>query len=188
MRTFFCLPIDAGLRGTVTTLSEALRRRLGPGAGSWVRPENFHVTVQFLGEIDPMLTVDLERLARGVAGRIEPFDLVVDRVGAFPSLDRPRVVWAGGEAPEAFVDLLRTLGRELAPLGFEEERRTSVTHITFVRLQGRPVRLEEAVAGLRLPMHVLRAEKLILMESQLRSGGAEYAPLFTVPLGGRRAV
>jgi 2'-5' RNA ligase len=189
MRTFLCIPIDARLRETLAELAGSLGRRVRAPA-SWVRPENFHVTIRFLGEIDPMLTVDLERLCREITDPIAPFDLTVDRLGAFPSPARPRVLWAGGEAPPEFLELTSSLNAALAKVGFPEERKETVAHITLARLKGPSGgSVEEAFrAALPFPAHTLRADRLVLMESALNPDGARYTPLFSRSLGGRGEV
>jgi 2'-5' RNA ligase len=151
-----------------------------------VKAENFHVTVRFLGEIDPMLTLELEQRCREITKRTTPFDLSIDHFGAFPSLVRARVLWAGGEAPQGFVDFVFSLNKELEKIGFEQDRKATVAHITLARITGggdpsmeRVIRSLDGWRG-----YTLRADRLILMESQLSPQGAVYYPLFTLPFGG----
>jgi 2'-5' RNA ligase len=187
MRTFLCIPIDSSLKAKLDELSQQARQRIQMSA-SWVRPENFHVTVRFLGEIDPMLTIDLERACKVVVRGMTPFDLPIDRVGAFPTPSRPRVLWAGGAAPASFCDLLSSLDRELKTLGFPSGRPETIAHITLARIKGRPdLGIAQTIRSLAdLPDWMLRADRLVLMESRLTAQGAIYTPLFTLPLGGRR--
>lgn len=188
MRTFLCIPIDVSLREELAELSSQLRQLVRVRA-SWVRPENFHLTVRFLGEIDPMLTVELDRLFRPITERIAPFDLAIDQLGAFPSPQRARVLWAGGEAPSPFLELVTSLNRALARIGFPEERKATVSHITLARIKGRADQsIEEAIRALDgWRGGRLRADQLILMESRLTPSGAVYTSLFTLPLGSSTA-
>ncbi len=187
MRTFLCIPIDSSLRAKLDELSQQARQRI-PVRASWVRPENFHVTVRFLGEIDPMLTIDLEQSCRVATRDMTPFDLSIDRVGAFPSPSRPRVLWAGGKAPSSFCDLLSSLDHKLTTLGFPSGRPETVAHITLARIKGRTdPEIAQTIRSLAdLPEWMLRADRLVLMESRLTAQGAIYTPLFTLPLGGGR--
>ncbi len=188
MRTFLCIPIDSSLKAKLDELSQQAQQRI-PVRASWVRPENFHVTVRFLGEIDPMLTIDLEQSCNAVTRDITPFNLPIDRVGAFPAPSRPRVLWVGGEAPSSFRDLLSSLDRELTALGFPSGRPETIAHITLARIKGRTdPEIAQTIRSLAdLPDWILRADRLVLMESRLTAQGAIYSPLFTLPLGGRRA-
>jgi len=189
MRTFLCLPIDPSLRKAIAELSAKLQPLIHTRA-SWVQSENLHVTVRFLGEIDPMLTVRLEQLCRPIARQTATFDLAIDRLGAFPSPQRARVLWAGGEAPSEFAALVSSINKGLAQLGFPEERRKPVAHVTLARVKGRAdPSIERAIRTLNnRPEWTLRVNRLVLMESHLSSHGAFYNPLFTVALGDGDAV
>ena len=186
MRTFLCIPIEDDLRNHISSVAEELHARVDARA-SWVQPENYHVTVRFLGEIDPMLTVDLKEACREVTGQIRSFDISVDRVGGFPNLDSPRVLWAGGRAPTPFRNLLSRLDDELSQLGFPHARVDSLAHITIARIKGRVhTPLTGALGEITQPGWTLRADRLVLMESLLTPRGAIYSPLFTLPLAEER--
>jgi len=156
---------------------------------SWVSQQNYHVTLRFLGDIDPMLTVDLRALADDVADTVSPFECVLDRVGTFPQPERARVLWIGGDAPDGFGRLADELSRGLGELGFGRVRRESVVHVTIARVKGRPDPALADVIGRTNPSAPLRmtADRLVLMESLLTPQGAVYTPLFTCRLGGREA-
>jgi len=152
---------------------------------SWVDRGNYHLTIRFLGEIDPMATVELDKLCRRIARSISPFFVEFDQVGAFPDPDRARVLWVGGSTPAPYVDLVRSVNDALERTGFPPERRHPVAHTTLARVKGRPDRrLPEIVERMNpLPPWRIRVDRIVLMESRLARSGAEYSPLFTVPLG-----
>jgi len=185
MRAFFCLPVDPSLADRLAGLSREARARISTRA-SWVPRENFHVTVRFLGEIDPMMTVDLESACAGVTRSIPPFHLSIDRTGAFPNAQRPRVLWAGGDAPEAFQALTNRLEGPLEELGFGRSRPEAIAHITLARLKGQPdPGIAATLAALsEIPSWTLAVDQLVLMESRLSPRGAQYTPLFTLPFTG----
>lgn len=186
MRAFFCLPLESNVKAAVGRAAERLRRETRMSA-SWVEPANYHVTLRFLGEIEPALTVDLERLASQVASSAPAFSLQVDSLGAFPSLERARVLWAGGETPDAFSRLVEALERGLADLGFPREPKPPLAHVTIARLKGAAdPRLARVVAAIgRLEVEPCDPRSIVLMQSDLGPRGAQYTPLFTVPLGRR---
>jgi len=183
MRAFFCIPIDDSLRGDIAAVAGSIRERTATRA-SWVPPSNYHITLRFLGDIDPMITVKLERMARGIATRTGAFQITIDRIGAFPSAERPRVIWAGGEAPAAFVGLSSSLNGSLERFGFPRQREERVVHITVARVKGRAdPGLVEAIRSIDPPSERFTAERIVLMESRLTPRGALYSPLFSVELG-----
>jgi len=153
---------------------------------SWVRKQNYHVTLRFLGDIDPGMLVNLDELCRVVCKNLKPFECIIDRVGAFPSSDHARVVWVGGEAPPAFHRLSQTLSDGLVDLGFPEARKEALMHVTLARIKDRPDPTLPGLISALNPIGPLKmpVDRVVLMESILTPHGAEYVPLFTTRLGG----
>ncbi len=183
MRAFFCLPLGADVRTTIARVADRLRRETKMSA-SWVEPDNYHITLRFLGEIDPLSTVELKTIAAQAAASCGAFSLALREIGAFPSLERARVLWAGGETPESFLSLVDSLNRGLTVLGFPEEPKPAVAHVTIARLKGAPDRrLADVVAAIgTLPSRECAPDRMALMQSELTPRGARYTPLFSVPL------
>jgi len=183
MRVFFCLPIPASVRTGIGDVSRRLRDAVR-GSASWVRPENYHITVRFLGDIEPMMTIELESLCRDFVESFTPFDVAIDRAGAFPNVDRARVLWIGGPDCEPFSLLTATLNGRLEVLGFPRDRRAATPHVTIARVKGKAdPRLPGEIAALNpLPGWSVPIDCVVLMESRLLPGGAVYTPLFSVQL------
>ena len=179
MRTFFCIPLKTDIASSIGRIASGIRDATDMRA-SWVREENYHVTVRFLGEIEPELTVELERIGRRIAARLEPFTLTLDRLGCFPSTARARVLWLGGDASPVFHGLAASLHHELSTLGFPPERKPTVAHVTLARIKGRPDPKLSRVLEESQPSDALkvRADRLVLMESVLTPSGGVYTPLF----------
>jgi RNA 2',3'-cyclic 3'-phosphodiesterase len=176
-------------------LDEAVRSSLGAeidrlrslaGGVSWVAPVNLHVTLKFLGGVDPgRLDAVRESLVRAVEG-LSTFDLVVEGLGAFPSATRPRVIWGGvASGREAMVALAEGVERELAALGFARETRAFSPHVTLGRVrEPRPNRdLAAAIErGRGLSFGAVRVDRVSLMRSDLSPHGARYTELGFAPL------
>jgi 2'-5' RNA ligase len=185
MRAFFCLPLDADVRAGIARTAERIRREARMSA-SWVEPDNYHITLRFLGDIEPSSTVRLKILAAEAAMGCGSFSLALREVGAFPSVDRARVLWVGGRAPEGFRSLVESLSKGLSDLGFPDEPKPTVAHATIARLKGAPDRelgrIIEAIGALTL--RDCRPDHVLLMQSELTPHGARYTPLFSVRIPG----
>jgi RNA 2',3'-cyclic 3'-phosphodiesterase len=153
---------------------------------SWVAPENFHVTVKFLGRVeDTRVQSVIGALHTAVQGHA-PFDLEVGGLGAFPSATRARVLWAGitgGIDPLAA--LAASVEDALAGLGFPREDRAFSPHITLARVRepGRAPALAEALrdrSGHRFGR--VPVADTALMRSDLSPRGARYTPLASIAL------
>jgi len=179
MRAFFCLTIPNDVKRAIGSTAGRLRARTQMRA-SWVEQANYHVTVRFLGEIEPAATVDLDGICRDVVRPFDPFEIRLDRAGAFPNAERPRVLWVGGETPPVFVELVRALNDRLTAIGFERERKRAVAHVTVARIKGRPdPGLDRVLADMDgLPPLSVQVDRITLMESRLTPDGAVYTPLF----------
>ena len=182
MRAFFCLCLDSQSRNQIASVADALAEAVSQRPRvAWVRPANYHITLRFLGEIDPMSTVRLEEAARQAASEIRPFTVSLDRLGCFPTPERPRVLWVGGPAADPFAMLRDALDAELQSLGWPSERPDPLVHVTLGRVKsGRFGNVERELAGLKMPRIEQRIGGLTLMESRLSARGAQYEPLLEV--------
>ena len=99
IRTFVAIPVPETWETYLTALARDLARVVQPV--SWTRPGNFHMTVRFLGDLgeDGASRVG-DAVARGAEGA-HAVDAEMGGIGAFPSLDRPRVIWVGAGRGEA---------------------------------------------------------------------------------------
>lgn len=181
MRAFFCLPLDEDVRAAIGRAAERIQRQVQMAA-TWVEPANYHVTLRFLGDIDPALTIELQELAAHAIALTAPFSLSLRDVGGFPTLERARVLWVGGEAPAAFRGLAETLEHGLRELGFPAEPKPAVSHVTIARVKGAPDRrLAEIVARVgSVATRAVQPKDVVLMQSELGPRGARYTRLFSV--------
>jgi 2'-5' RNA ligase len=178
IRSFVAVLLPDGVRERLAATMTALRG-LAPGLG-WVRPENLHVTLRFLGEIDGAMVAAV-REAMGVTGAsTPPFVMTVAGLGGFPSARAPRVVWAGvTEGAPALGALQARLERELVARGVPGEPRPFHGHVTLARARdpraGR--RLAAALAGAAMEFGGVRVARLSLLRSELDPRGARYEVL-----------
>jgi len=116
-----------------------------PGA-RWVAPEQLHLTLRFIGEVDGGLGREIREALQAVAG--SAFDLRVKGFGFFPPRKQPRVLWAGVEPADEVTALRNRIERALVGLGVAPEMRKFSPHITLARLDGTPVsRVTQFLAG-----------------------------------------
>lgn len=176
--------LDDTVRAALGLASERLRARARGVA--WVAPENLHVTLKFLGAVDEGRVPGVTAALAGAAGGAAPFDVVVQGLGAFPSLTRPRVIWAGmGEGARPMAELAARVDGALAALGFPRETRDFAAHVTLgrVRAPHRDPDLAAALAaGARSEFGRVRVARVSLMRSDLSARGARYTVLAACPL------
>ncbi len=185
IRAFVAVRLSPGIDDAVAQFQARLRT-LG-GAISWTRPAAFHLTLRFLGNRVPLAKIEemVEGL-RTVAAEVAPFNVQARGAGAFPSANRPRVIWIG----VANGELIRLAARVEALAvrsGFEPERRHFTPHLTIGRIRN-PVqnpRMRKALeAAAELEFGSCAMDRMTLYRSHLSPHGATYEALAILPFTG----
>jgi 2'-5' RNA ligase len=155
----------------------------------WVDPGQTHVTLKFLGNIPSKRVTEVTGAMRKAAQGISRFHLEISGLGAFPSLRQARVFWVGiGGEIDKLSRLQHNIDSALTALGFAEEERSFVPHLTLARIrQGAPP-LERRSFGELVgatafeDKYDVEVGAISLMRSQLTPAGAIYTCLKKVGL------
>jgi 2'-5' RNA ligase len=179
VRLFIAIAIPENIRTGFASLLKEFRA-VAPQV-KWVRAENLHVTLKFLGETESAKLAALQNVLAGVRSP-DPVTLEFRGLGFFPNEKRPRVFWAGMEASPNLKTLAADIDQAVHRLGFPLEERPFTPHLTLARfsLPGIPPNLLLAVnerSGQSLGS--LHAQEFHLIESKLKPTGAEYTTLQT---------
>ena len=155
---------------------------------SWVRPENLHLTIKFLGDVDYTALSDVCRSLARAATENEPFELQCGGVGAFPRPERPRTIWLGVEDPDKrLAKLAKDVEDAMAELRFRRESRPFHGHLTLGRV--RDGRQSAELAGLIqsesfATSGIMMIDELIVFSSELTPEGPIYTSIGRAELGG----
>jgi 2'-5' RNA ligase len=186
VRLFVALEVPSEVRDGFAALIKELRAAdasFSKNRARWVRPENLHVTLKFIGHVD--------------AGKLDPIRAVLTEVyssnpvqlhfrglGFFPSGKRPKVLWVGIEAPPNLAQLATEIDARLARLGILGETREFAPHLTLARFdppgisEGLSTVAQENVAR---EFGAVRTGEFHLFESKTKPAGAEYTRLASFP-------
>lgn len=183
MRLFVAVrpPADV-LEAVEEVVAPARRALVGP---RWTTPDQWHLTIQFLGQVPDEQVTDVSRALESVS-KIQPFPVRLGGGGAFPRVSRGRVIWLGVTAgAEGVADLARAVNVALAPLGFEPEEHEYHAHLTLARLKV-PGDVGPAVETLGDgPVGgAFVVSEVVLYQSRLSRAGARYEPVSAVALEG----
>ena len=176
---FFALELPRWLQNELATLQGLL-----PGSGQvkWVKRENIHLTVQFLGEVGLDRLEVVESCAQEVIAIQVEFPIEVEGLGVFGSWNRPRVIWAGiGQGHREVTNLANHLARALANKGgFHPSQRAYHPHVTLGRFRTFSGQSEEVKTAVETSCHrnfgSFIVKGLVLMESVLTPQGPLYYP------------
>ena len=153
----------------------------------WVKQENLHVTLKFLGEVQDDEVQDVHRALSKVA--CAPMSLSVQGLGCFPpkGRGRPRVVWAGLEGDvDPLVALAKDIEQQVAPLGYPPEQRAFQAHVTIGRVKGSR-NLDALMLAIErrnpeVRMVSVDIDTFALYQSELAREGPEYYKVSSYPL------
>jgi 2'-5' RNA ligase len=185
VRAFIAIELPDPVKSFLKGISAELK--LCGGNVKWVRPEAMHLTLKFLGSVPTDLLPRIQEAVLPLFKEQKPTRLQVSRLGAFPGLRKPRVVWAGLEdASGVIIPLVDRLETVLEPLGFPKEDRPFNPHLTLGRFKSNE-RSSELIETIRQKMDVMGpsfvADNAVLFESVLKPSGAEYFQLFRFDYG-----
>jgi RNA 2',3'-cyclic 3'-phosphodiesterase len=185
VRLFVALHISQDIRGAITNLVCELKSL--DASWKWTRTENLHVTLRFLGEVSPDKLQTVKETLRGVPAEF-PFPLGFASLGFFPNKRRPRVLWVGLDAQPALAKLAHAIEESLAAVGIPREEREFNPHLTLARGKDGIIspKLNEQIARHeKSSFGEMTATSFHLIESKLKSTGAEYTTLESFPGGAK---
>lgn len=190
MRAFIALEISEDIRNALEQIESHLKYA---GADvKWVRPGLIHLTLKFLGEIADKKIEDVESALDGAARSAKPFEMTLKDIGAFPGIERPRVIWVGLDkgAAEA-AELARRIENSLSDIGFPKAEKPFSPHLTIGRVRS-PLNADKliekilsasSVADLRSTDSSRKVTSVILFQSTLTPQGPVYTKLHESGLG-----
>ena len=161
VRVFTAVELAGDTRRALAQDAGLLLDGLGPA--SRVPEPNFHVTLKFVGEVHREDLPGLHAAVAACCADLEPGEIEVEGLGAFPSLARPRVIWAGVSDPSGILTPVhRRLDTALAAFGAKREPKKYVPHVTVARVRG-------PFDGAELERRIAREEDLWFGTERVRS-------------------
>ena len=167
MRLFVALDLPSAIRTRLSWMAGGL-----PGA-RWVPPENYHVTLRFIGEVPRYRAEEVDHALAGL--RAPGFNMQLAGVGTFAKSGRVNALWVGLQRSPQLDFLQAKIERALQGAGLEPERRRFQPHVTLARLDGVP---EAKVAAWVQSHNLFRSDQVPV----------EHFTLFSSRLGKEQAV
>jgi RNA 2',3'-cyclic 3'-phosphodiesterase len=179
IRAFIALPLPETVKDALLEASGRLRKTID---ARWVKPEAIHLTMKFLGDIDEKNLVSIRERLDDLSALYHPFDMRLSGMGAFPSVRKARVIWAGIDTD---ISGLRKLAASIddlsADYGVKKESRPFTAHITLARLR------EPSMINLDVRMQEITfiIDSMHFYKSDLTPQGAKYTLLHSSPFTGK---
>ncbi|MFH1354790.1 MAG: RNA 2',3'-cyclic phosphodiesterase [Candidatus Omnitrophota bacterium] len=182
MRTFIAIELPKEIKQELTKIQEQLKA--SEADVKWVNPENIHLTLKFLGEIDEIKLKRINQIIQEVAKDRNGFRTNLSTLGVFPRVQSPRVIWVGiDKGDQEIKKLAEDLEEKIAGIGIAKEKRNFSTHITIGRVRT-PHRREQLIQDLNKLSNVFSGRylgwevtKVTLFKSTLTPKGPLYEAL-----------
>ena len=179
IRTFIAIELPEKIIYTIRKVQEEIKS-YGLKI-RWVRPENIHLTLKFLGDIQAADTENVARAVSETATGYPPISLAVKGIGVFPGIKKPRVLWLGiSKQLDLLTALQKTLDEKLEAMGFPKEKRPFRGHLTLGRIKSKidPKTLHDVLKEFtQFESERFFADRIILYKSDLKPKGAVYTKL-----------
>lgn len=183
MRTFIAIPLPHECLAMLARMQQSLRRCQADVR--WVAVSSIHLTLKFLGEVDPAQIAQLGESMENCARQEMTFGLRIRDLGCFPNPKNPRVIWCGisGET-DSLLRLQRSVESACSRLGFAPEDRPFHPHLTLGRVNGKR-NLQALMDYIKIGSDLecsFQASHFNIYRSILKPQGAEYSVLKSIAL------
>ena len=182
MRVFIAIDIGQEVRRALGDLQQQLQNQAAVKKSDvkWVEPDNIHLTLKFLGEVEDEKIVEVCNIVKDVAKRHKSFQIDVESVGHFGGKSA-RVLWVGtGQGSNELLQLQKDIEQQLALAGWPEEAREFAGHLTLCRIRNSKAGAKLAQIGERykdFKLGVISADSFSVYQSQLKPTGPVYTVL-----------
>jgi 2'-5' RNA ligase len=201
IRAFLAVELLPELRAELAFVQQKLKQSIEPEMNrdtriSWVQPAKIHLTIKFLGDMNEQIIEPLRIAIEQAIGHQTTANLPLERLGAFPRPQSPRVLWVGpaenwerGAEVKRVAEIHGAIEQACEGLGFLREPKPFSPHLTLARIKmgERHVGIALAKSGALdrpLSLGALVVESVVLMKSELKPTGSVYTKLWEVKIEG----
>jgi 2'-5' RNA ligase len=188
LRLFIAIALPEPVRDEIVRVQQELQTLVPPAAVRWTRPDQFHLTLRFLGNVPGESVDDLKQGVDAVCRNEPPLSLRAEGVGFFPGPRSPRVVWVGiDDGDGRLAELQQRIEATVGPFSREPGEKNFAGHVTLGRLKNaRPKDTRNLVARAQsLEKRVFggwTASEVEIIRSALSQSGACHTLLATCRL------
>ena len=178
LRLFVAVELPAEIKEAIAERVEPFRALEG---FRWTPVDNLHLTVAFLGWVQPERVEEITARLAGAAADLVPFEARLGGAGGFPERGKARVLWVGFEDDGGELAALATGVRTALGELFPPDDRPFRPHVTVARARRRPQRVTAKAESHSGP--AFRVDAITLFRSRLGGEHARYEALERWPLG-----
>jgi len=185
MRAFIAVEIPSGLSKQISELQEFLKK--SDADANWVPEQNFHYNLKFFGSLTESELKKVIAATQKAISASKSFEIEINGIGGFPTLNSPRVVWIGIKKGSSELKAVAdSLEEAYSEIGIPKEEREFQPHLTLCRLKSNDHK-HELVEKVKQKEHInigsFKVTELVLFKSTLKPTGPVYEPVEKFKLG-----
>lgn len=184
IRTFISIPVPKEVWSKKNMLYSTLED--SPSNINWVKNEQLHLTIKFLGETTESLFDKIKSEIAESASKSSPFELTIDKTGCFPKKERPRILWLGIDGNITSLNsLFLNVEKKMEFLGFPKSEENYFPHITLARIKYPQKHTPDITTFLKSSYDPIdfTVDRVQFLSSELLPSGTIYTLLGSYPLG-----
>lgn len=176
---FLAVSLPSHMREVLRQRADLLKNRVD--YKQWPDPQDYHITLAFLGAVEPGKISELKPVVLKAASQCAPFSISLNEWGTFGKQDQPRVLWAGVSAEQGLYDLQKMVCDACRSVGFELDTRPYRPHITLAKKWKGNGKLDKSALGTEIESASWQVKDIVLYQTHLR-GTPKYEPVKFFPL------
>ena len=176
IRTFISIPVPD------TPAIDGLRGDLSSSGVRATPPEQTHITLCFIGDVDESKVKKITECVRRAASGFSPFEVTLSGVGAFPNERRPSIVWIGVNPAGILKALAAKIDKNLTDAGIAHDTKPFKAHVTIARCRDGFMPGDLFEDNRRTGFCRFECSEILVMKSVLSPSGAKHSVLSRVPL------
>jgi 2'-5' RNA ligase len=183
MRLFIAMPLPEKIEELLAEIIFDLKQIRSKV--KWVTPKNIHLTLKFLGDTDEKKIPEIIEAIKKIGSDYKMVISEINKLGAFPNLRRPRVIWAGLDGSiDILAEIAGKIENEMEKAGFEKENRPFKSHLTLGRVKDNfgIADLTQAIEKYDFAPEQVVFDRIVLFKSTLTRQGPIYERLFETEL------
>lgn len=191
LRLFIAIPIPEPVRDEIIRVQLELQPLVPRAVARWTKPDQFHLTLRFLGGVPVDGLEQLKESVNAVCLSARPLQMRAEGVGFFPNPHSPRVVWVGiGDKEGLLVDLQKRIEAAVRPFTVEPGEKNFSGHVTLGRLKNlKPPDARKMAAHAQTvkdrTLGEWTADEIEIIRSELSPAGARHTSLAVFRLGAK---
>jgi 2'-5' RNA ligase len=178
LRLFFAIDLPDNVKDAVAEIIPQLKKTFINPNNRWVKPENFHVTLQFLAAVDPLDILKLIDKTRTAIAGFMPFEMRLGPLEFFPpSAETPKIITLATEPQEELSQLAAYVGSGMNDAGYPPDERLFRGHLTLCRLNTDERKQPKALPNIKFSISTFTARSVALFRSEKIDNSFEYTIL-----------